>query len=91
MDDEVRQDWTQNEGTTLDAWMLNAGCRRGTPIVRPVFFLVTLFQFFHFFVSSSSLYYLYSFYFFKCNISFFSLNFFFMFHTSRVLGWGECR
>ena len=27
----------ENEGTTLDAWMLNAGCRRGTPIVTPAF------------------------------------------------------
>ena len=91
MDDEVRQDWTQNEGTTLDAWMLNAGCRWGTPIVRPVFFLVTLFQFFHFFVFFFLSVLPLLFLLFKCNISFFSSNFFFMFHTSRVLGWGECR
>ena len=82
MDDEVRQDWTRNEGTTLDAWMLNAGCRRGTPIVRPVFFLVTLFQFFQsfvfFFLSVLPLLF---FIFFYVILVFFSLNFFIIHHV----------
>ena len=47
MDDEVRRDWTRNEGTTPDAkrWMQTRNTYSKT-----CFFLVTLFQYFHSFV-----------------------------------------
>ena len=54
------------------------------------FFLVTLFQFFHFFVFFF-LSVLPLLFFIFLNVILVSFLFFFMFHTSRVLGWGECR
>ena len=99
--DKVERNGRRSE-TRLDAgWRNDTGCldaerwmQTRNTYSKTCFFpcnFVSIFSIFFNSFSSSSLYYLHSFYFFKCNISFFSLNFFFMFHTSRVLGWGECR
>ena len=96
--DKVERNGRRSE-TRLDAeWRNDTGCldaerwmqTRNTYSKTCFFFLVTLFQFFHFFVFFF-LSVLPLLFFTFLNVILVSFLFFFMFHTSRVLGWGECR